>query len=262
MANIQVGKYLYNREEMPMLAKVLKVLASHKNGWPTIKIAETPEILALYGHDSGRALQRVNVALSNLRFRKVVSAVSQNSNDYWQIVAKDEAKEIVEKGLEIAKVIQAKCANVPEVKVISEDSEVSVKSNKTKKVSTMSNTPAKTAKLFLNPETNKVEPFGAGRPSKLKLAFACNAEGKYLNPQLAASFVQNGGKSDDKLTKDELVRLVAQLRAKNDELTAKVNDLTVENSAMRETLESMLPDEDSEDAETDEDSNSEDNEAE
>ena len=78
----------------------------------------------------------------------------------------------------------------------------------------------KAPRLFVNPETSKVEPFGAGRPSKAKLAFECNADGQYLNPQAALAFAQQGGKSEDKLTKAELLDLLRKVRAERDEAIA------------------------------------------
>ena len=72
------------------------------------------------------------------------------------------------------------------------------------------------SRLFKNPETSKVEPFGAGRPSKVKLAYECNAEGRLLNPAAAMAFAQQGGKSEDKLTKAELLDLLRKVRAERD----------------------------------------------
>lgn len=235
MANIQIGKYLYGRDEMPMAAKVLQVLSVHKAGWPAIKVAENPEILAIFGNDRSRTLQRVGVTLANLRFRKVISMVSQGGADLWKVDNQGEAAEIVKKGLEISGIIQAKCADVKETMVVSETSEVSNKANKVKNMSTVTKA-TKSPKLFLNPETNKVEPFGAGRPSKVKTACACNAEGKYLNPQLAAAFLQNGGKADEKLTKDELMSLVRQLRA-------EVAGLSADKEALEKALVKALTEE-------------------
>lgn len=232
MANVQIGKYLYNRDEMPMCARVLQVLSVHKAGWPAIKVAENAEILAIFGNDRSRTLQRVGVTLANLRFRKVVAMVSQGGADLWRVENQGEASEIMKKGLEIAEIIQAKCANVKETTVVSEAGEVSNSSKKVKNMSTVTKA-TKAPKLFLNPETNKVEPFGPGRPSKVKTACACNAEGKYLNPQLATAFLQNGGKADDKLTKDELVSLVKSLRA-------EVADLTAQKEALETALVKAL----------------------
>lgn len=252
MANVQIGKYLYGREEMPMAARILQVLSVHKAGWPAIKIAENAEILAIFGNDRPRTLQRVGVTLANLRFRKVISMVSQGGADLWKVDNQGDASEIMKKGLEIAAIIQTKCAEVKETMVVSETNDSSNKANKASKVKNMSTVTkaTKAPKLFLNPETNKVEPFGAGRPSKVKTACACDTEGKYLNPQLATAFLQNGGKADDKLTKDELVNLVKNLRA-------EVADLTAQKEALETALVKALSPEVTEGPDSEGDSESE-----
>ena len=255
MANVQIGKYLYGREEMPMAARILQVLSVHKAGWPAIKIAENAEILAIFGNDRPRTLQRVGVTLANLRFRKVISMVSQGGADLWKVDNQGDASEIMKKGLEISAIIQTKCAEVKETMVVSETNDGSNKANKANKVKNMSTVTkaTKAPKLFLNPETDKVEPFGAGRPSKVKTACACDAEGKYLNPQLATAFLQNGGKADDKLTKDELMNLVKNLRAEVADLTAQKNSLA---EALVKALSPEVPETNEETEET-EDSKSE-----
>jgi hypothetical protein len=250
MSNVQVGRYLYKREELPMCAKVLAVLASHKNGISVHKVTENAEILAVFGNDRPRTIQRVGLVLNNLRFRRVVSMTLVNGEEVWNTANVAEANEIIAKGKEIALIIKEKCANVKETTVVSETNEVSNSSKKVKNMTTVTKA-TKAPKLFLNPETNKVEPFGPGRPSKVKTACACNAEGKYLNPQLAAAFLQNGGKTDDKLTKDELVNLVRQLRA-------EVETLNGQKEALEKALVSALnPEPAQSDAETPEGTESE-----
>jgi hypothetical protein len=89
-----------------------------------------------------------------------------------------------------------------------------------------------------------VEAFGIGRPSKVKLAFECDATGKLLNPEAAAAITQNGGKSDDKLTKAELLKVVADLRS-------QVRDLTEQRDQLAEIVEASTGEADDADASDD-----------
>lgn len=227
MANIQVGKYLYNTIDLPFTAKVLNVINKRTAGASLVTIADQAEIKADFNGDAGRTQGKVKVALSNLRFRNVIQEVQNGKNTaYFKILNKDDALTLIAEG---AKIVNKMSQSVAEAANITEVS--AVKSNsKSKKVNTMSS--KKSPRLFLNPETSKVEPFGAGRPSKIKLAYECNAEGQYLNPANAMAFAENGGKAEDKLTKAELLDLLRKVRAERDAALAAVEALTAtEDSA-------------------------------
>lgn len=227
MANIQVGKYLYNTIDLPFTAKVLNVINKRSVGASLVTIADQPEIKADFNGDAGRAQGKVKVALSNLRFRNVIQEVQNGKNTaYFKIFNKDDALTLIAEG---AKIVNKMSQGVAEAANINTDS--AVKSNsKSKKVNTMSS--KKSPRLFLNPETSKVEPFGAGRPSKIKLAYECNTEGQFLNPANAMAFAENGGKTEDKLTKAELLDLLRKVRAERDAALAAVEALTAtEDSA-------------------------------
>ena len=227
MANIQVGKYLYNTIDLPFTAKVLNVINKRTAGASLVTIADQAEIKADFNGDAGRAQGKVKVALSNLRFRNVIQEVQNGKNTaYFKILNKDDALTLIAEG---AKIVNKMSQSVAEAANITEVS--AVKSNsKSKKVNTMSS--KKSPRLFLNPETSKVEPFGAGRPSKIKLAYECNTEGQYLNPANAMAFAENGGKAEDKLTKAELLDLLRKVRAERDAALAAVEALTAtEDSA-------------------------------
>lgn len=225
MANIQVGKYVYNSLDLPLTAKVLNVLQKRTAGVSAVAISELPEIKSDFNGDAGRAHSKVKTLLSNLRFRSVVSE-TQNGNNLalFRITNKDDALTLITEGAKIAeKTTQRTAEAATIVKETAGTKSVTANSN-TKKVNTMT-AAKKPAKLFLNPETNKIEPFGAGRPSKLKTACECNAEGKYLNPQAAAAFIENGGKDESKLTKSELLDMLRKVRAERDEALAAVEVL-------------------------------------
>jgi hypothetical protein len=220
MANIQVGKYLYNTLELPLVAKVLNVLNKRTAGASLVTIADQPEIKGDFNGDAGRAQGKVKVALSNLRFRNVVQEVQKDKNvAYFKILNKDEALTLIAEGAKMTNKIEQR--NAEAVQSVKNDSAVVSNNPKKEKVNTMATVKtAKAPRLFKNPETSKIEPFGAGRPSKLKLAYECNQEGVFLNAANAMAFAQQGGKSEDKLTKAELLDLLRKVRAERDEAIA------------------------------------------
>lgn len=223
MANIQVGKYLYNTIDLPFTAKVLNILNKRTAGASLVTIADQPEIKADFNGDAGRAQGKVKVALSNLRFRNVIQEVQKDKSvAYFKILNKDEALTLIS---EAGKIVNKFSQSVAEA---ASNTEVSAeKSNtKSKKVNTMSTVSKKAPRLFKNPESSKIEPFGAGRPSKLKLAYECNQEGVFLNPAAALAFAQQGGKAEDKMTKAELLDLLRKVRAERDAALAAVEALT------------------------------------
>jgi hypothetical protein len=219
MANIQVGKYLYNTIELPFTAKVLNVLNKRTAGASMVTIADQPEIKADFNGDAGRTQSKVKVALSNLRFRNVIQEVQKDKGiTYFKIMNKDEVLTLIAEG---AKIVEGMAART----VQAADDVKEVSNSKNEKVKKMATKNVKAPRMFLNPETNAVEVFGIGRPSKVKLAFECDAAGKLLNPEAASAMTANGGKSDDKLTKAELVKIVAELRGQVRELTEQRDQL-------------------------------------
>ena len=252
MANVQVGKYLYNTIDLPFTAKVLKVLNKRTNGASLVTIADQAEIKADFNGDAGRTQAKVKIALSNLRFRNVIQEVQKDKNAaYFKIMNKDEALTLIAEGAKIVEGMATRTVQVADdVKVVS--------NSKNKKVNTMATKNVKAPRMFLNPETNVAEVFGIGRPSKVKLAFECDAAGTLFYPEAAAAINANGGKSDDKLTKAELVKMVAELRAQvreiteqRDQLAEIVSGLTADDAEVSEDAEVSADDdaEVSEDAE-------------
>jgi hypothetical protein len=220
--NTQVGKYLYNNVDMPLYGKVLSFLNTRKDGASFITIAGQKEIISDFNGDVVRSQAKVKTVLSNLRFRSVVNEIQQQHGyTVFKIVNKDEALTLIAEAGKIVNKMTQRSADVATIKSDSADNEV-INTPKAKKVNTMATKTVskKAPRLFVNPETSKVEPFGAGRPSKAKLAFECNADGQYLNPQAALAFAQQGGKSEDKLTKAELLDLLRKVRAERDEAIA------------------------------------------
>ena len=252
MANIQVGKYLYNTIDLPFTAKVLKVLNKRTNGASLVTIVDQPEIKADFNGDAGRTQGKVKVALSNLRFRNVIQEVQNGKNTvYFKILNKDDALTLIAEGAKIVEGMATRTVQVADdVKVVS--------NSKNKKVNTMATKNVKAPRMFLNPETNVAEAFGIGRPSKVKLAFECDAAGKLLNPEAAAAINANGGKSDDKLTKAELVKMVAELRAQvreiteqRDQLAEIVGGLTADDAEVSEDAEVSADDDGDDDLDLD-----------
>lgn len=225
MANIQVGKYLYNTTELAFTAKVLNVLNKRVSGASFVTIANLSEIKSDFGGDSDRAQTKVKTTLRNLRMRNVIAEVQNGDRvSMFKILNKDEALTLIAEGAKIVEKLTQHVADAADITDVS-----AVKSNsKSKKVNVMSKSTkvAKSPRLFLNPESSKVEPFGAGRPSKLKIACEVNADGKYLNPQAAAAFLENGGKAEDKMTKAELLDMLRKVRAERDAAIAVVEALT------------------------------------
>jgi hypothetical protein len=220
--NTQIGKYLYSNTDLPLYGKVLSVINESKSGASFVTIAGKQEIVQEFNGDIVRTQGKVKTVLSNLRFRGVANEVNvSHGHNVWRIANKDDALTLIAEAGKIVNKMTQRATDVAAVKSDSVDNEVS-NTPKTKKVNTMATKTVskKAPRLFVNPETSKVEPFGAGRPSKAKLAFECNADGQYLNPQAAMQFAQQGGKSEDKLTKAELIDLLRKVRAERDEAIA------------------------------------------
>lgn len=242
--NTQIGKYLYSNTDIPMYANVLRFLNERQAGASFVTIAGRPELTKLFNGDIVRTQSKVKTLLSNLRFRSVIAETKDKNNiGIYKVVNKNDALTLIAEGDKLQDKMVQRAADV----VSNDDkAEIVTQTPKTKKVNTMATKTVskKAPRLFVNPETSKVEPFGAGRPSKLKLAYECNAEGKYLDPQAALAFAQNGGKSEDKLTKAELLDLLRKVRAERDEALAAVETLksviapTVEDSVDADADES------------------------
>lgn len=238
---IKIGDFLYSKSELPMYAKVLTVLTEKRNGASTLAVSKDARILKDFNKDEDRAKAKVEVAVSNLRNRGVVVPVQSKYGIVLKIANNDAALTLIAEGGKVVEGIAARTVQASDdVKVVS--------NSKTKKVNTMATKNVKTPRMFLNPETNAVEAFGIGRPSKVKLAFECDATGKLLNPEAAAAISANGGKSDDKLTKAELLKIVADLRS-------QVRDLTEQRDQLAEIVEASTGEADDVDAsESDDDS--------
>jgi hypothetical protein len=256
--NTQVGKYLYNNIDMPLYGKVLSFLNQRQAGASFVTIAGQPELTKMFNGDIVRTQTKVKTVLSNLRFRSVVNEVSvSHGYNIFKIANKDDALTLI---AEAGKIVDKMTQRAADVVSSNDKAEIVTQTNKTKKVNTMATKTVskKAPRLFINPETSKVEPFGAGRPSKLKLANECNAEGKFLDPNAALAFAQNGGKSEDKLTKAELLDLLRKVRAERDEALAAVETLksviapTVEDSIDADADESDDLDLDAEEVDSDE----------
>jgi len=233
---IKIGDFLYSKSELPMYAKVLTVISERKNGASALAVAKDARILKDFNKDEERAKVKVDVAVSNLRNRGVVVPVQSKYGMVLKIANNDAALTLIAEGGKVVEGIAARTVQAgDDVKVVS--------NSKTKKVNTMA-TKTKTPRTFINPETNAVEAFGIGRPSKVKLAFECDATGKLLNPEAAAAITQNGGKSDDKLTKAELLKVVADLRS-------QVRDLTEQRDQLAEIVEASTGEADDADASDD-----------
>lgn len=223
--NTQIGKYLYSNSDIPMYANVLRFLNERQAGASFVTISGRPELTALFGGDIVRTQTKVKTLLSNLRFRSVVvEAKDKNNIAMYKIANKNDALTLIAEGDKLQDKMVQRSADVANLEIVSVGDK---QTNKTKKVNTMAtkNVSKKAPRLFLNPETNAIEAFGVGRPSKLKLANECNADGKFLDPNAALAFAQAGGKSEDKLTKAELLDLLRKVRAERDEALAAVETL-------------------------------------
>lgn len=225
--NTKIGNFLYTNADLPFYSQVLSILNENPKGASFITVAGKPQIMSQFNNDVARSQQKVKSILSSLRMRSVIFETQQPGSSFsvYKIADKDVALTLISEGGKIVeRLVQrtADCANTEKVSAV-----VSNINTNTKKVNTMATKTAskKAPRLFINPETSKVEPFGAGRPSKAKLAFECNADGQYLNPQAALAFAQQGGKSEDKLTKAELLDLLRKARAERDEALAAVETL-------------------------------------
>lgn len=224
--NTKVGNWLYSNSDIPMYANVLRFLNTRKTGVSFITIAGQPEFMSAFGNDVVRTQGKVKVLLSNLRFRGVVSETQdKNRIVMYKIMNNDDALTLIAEGDKMQDKMVQRSADVANLEIVSVGNDK--QTNKTKKVNTMATKTVskKAPRLFLNPETNAIEAFGVGRPSKLKLANECNADGKFLDPNAALAFAQAGGKSEDKLTKAELLDLLRKVRAERDEALAAVETL-------------------------------------
>jgi len=223
MANVQIGKWLYNTMDIPFTAKVLGVMTKRKNGVAIPTIAEQKEIINDFNGDNFRAMNRVNNVLSTLKLRGVVNSLQKDDgNVVWKVIDNNCALTLITEGGKLTSSMTqrvAATANIQDKAAVSSDNNTKKKDTKTMTTKTATK---KAPRLFINPETNTVQPFGAGRPSKAKIALECNAEGKYLDAVAAAAFLQNGGKSEDKLTKTELLDLLRKVRAERDAALAAV----------------------------------------
>lgn len=233
---IKVGDFLYSKSELPMYAKVLTVLTEKRNGASTLAVAKDARILKDFNKDEERAKVKVEVAVSNLRNRGVVVPVQSKYGMVLRIANNDAALTLIAEGGKVVEGIAARTVQA------GDDTKVVSNSKKVNKMATKTKTP----RTFINPETNAVEAFGIGRPSKVKLAFECDATGKLLNPEAAAAIAANGGKSDDKLTKAELLKVVADLRS-------QVRDLTEQRDQLAEIVEASTGEADDVDASDDSD---------
>lgn len=233
---IKIGDFLYSKSELPMYAKVLTVISERKNGASALAVAKDARILKDFNKDEERAKVKVEVAVSNLRNRGVVVPVQSKYGMVLKIANNDAALTLIAEGGKVVEGIAARTVQA------GDDTKVVSNSKKVNKMATKTKTP----RTFINPETNAVEAFGIGRPSKVKLAFECDATGKLLNPEAAAAITANGGKSDDKLTKAELLKVVADLRA-------QVRDLTEQRDQLAEIVEASTGEADDVDASDDSD---------
>ena len=232
--NTQVGKYVYSNMDLPMYGKILSFLESRKEGASFVTISGQKEMVSDFNGDIVRTQGKVKTALSNLRFRSVINEVAvSHGYTVWKIANKDDALTLI---AEAGKIMNKIEKNTEVSQSVTNDSVVVSTNSKKEKVITMATVKtAKAPRLFKNPETSKIEPFGAGRPSKVKLAYECNQEGVFLNPANAMAFAQQGGKADDKLTKSELLDLVRKVRAERDEAIAARDQLAEILGGMNKT---------------------------
>jgi len=222
--NIQIGKYVYSNMDLPMYGKILSFLESRKEGASFVTISGQKELVSDFNGDIIRTQGKVKTALSNLRFRSVINEVAvSHGYTVWKIANKDDALTLI---AEAGKIMNKIEKNTEVSQSVKNDSVVGSSNSKKEKVITMATVKtAKAPRLFKNPETNKIEAFGAGRPSKVKLAYECNQEGVFLNAANAMAFAQQGGKAEDKMTKTELLDLLRKVRAERDEAIAARDQL-------------------------------------
>lgn len=222
--NIQIGKYVYSNMDLPMYGKILSFLESRKEGASFVTISGQKEMISDFNGDIIRTQSKVKTALSNLRFRSVINEVAvSHGYTVWKIANKDDALTLIAEAGKIMNKIEKKTEVSQSV---TNDSVVVSTNSKKEKVITMATVKtAKAPRLFKNPETNKIEAFGAGRPSKVKLAYECNQEGVFLNAANAMAFAQQGGKAEDKMTKAELLDLLRKVRVERDEAIAARDQL-------------------------------------
>ena len=216
--NVQAGKYLYNKMDLPLIGKILNALTKHDNGVTFSKLAMTPEIMKDFQNDFDRSQTKVKASLSGLRFRSVVSEIKGLDHSVtYRILDKNSANELIKASDEYVNLIQQKSSDVAESVVEVEVSKpVSKTANILKDKKKMSTKVVKLSRLFMNMETNKVQEFGLGRPSKEKLACECDKEGKLLNPlafaEVAKGFVKTvKDNSIDKMLKPDLIVKVKAL---------------------------------------------------
>ena len=223
--NTQVGKYVYSNMDLPMYGKILSFLESRKEGASFVTISGQKEMVSDFNGDIVRTQGKVKTALSNLRFRSVIQEVAvSHGYTVWKIANKDDALTLIAEAAKITGKIEQR--NAEAVQLVTNDSALVSNNPKKEKVITMATVKtAKAPRLFKNPETNKIEAFGAGRPSKVKLAYECNQEGVFLNAANAMAFSQQGGKAEDKLTKTELLDLLRKVRVERDEAIAARDQL-------------------------------------
>lgn len=256
MANVKIGEYLYNALDLPFTGKVLKLLSKRKSGASALWLAEQPEIKQEFGDDEGRAQAKVRVSLRNLESRKVVQEVQSKFSSLYKISSTDLANQVIS---EAAKIVERYSQVADNASVNVKSASVSKSSNSKEKVMSK----VKAVRLFKNPETSKIEPFGVGRPSALKIAYECNSEGNFLDAAKALAFASvSGVKSEDKMTKDELRKVIADLRGQLSDAKEEIEALrqvvanTAEGSDSFEDCEDC--EDESEAVDSDEDSTSED----
>lgn len=247
MSNTKVGNFLYSRNDLPMYAKTLKSIGRSDGGVSLVQIAKSPEILKDFNNDEMRARTKAGVIVANLRMRRVIAEFRASGGEtIYRIINKAEALELIKNASEVQSKVAELTVSSQSVKV-TENKAVSAKTEK-KAMATKD----KVVKMFKNPQTGEIMPFGVGRPSAVKIAFECNSEGLLKYPAKAAAFIQNGEKDDSKLSKSELLDLVRLLRAQNDALTSMVKSLTEVDSV--EDSEGSDESDESEDADEDDDS--------
>lgn len=226
-----VGRYLYNRSEMPSYGRVMQVMLDAKGKGLTIKqIAKDEQISRFYGQDPVRVEGKVAVTLRVLSFRSVVK---DNGDKLFTIANVDDAKGIIAVGNEFTKGLEEKAASLEQFKG-SASVIVNNKVNGEKKMATTKK--VKVSRMYLNAETNEVCEFGPGRPSKAKLASECDLEGKLKDPAAFAALATVKVDADaefKKLSKAEIVEMVKSLRSQ----VAQLTDMIAVNGDESEVLD-------------------------
>lgn len=242
--NVQIGKYLYNRQEMGNYGKLLGFLTNAKNGAHLKRIVANDEIVKAFGGDESRAQVRVSTMLRTLKMRNIVADIERADGVVFKIANEKDAAEIIQFVSDNENSLVQRTAEAAKVTKDSADVSETNNTNVSKEKKKMS-TKTKTVRMFRDPTDNTVKPFGIGRPSKAKMACEVAADGKYLDPQAAAAFLANGAKADDKLTKTELLKIVAELRAENELLRSQGEQLAaivagLEGSPVTETVDETV----------------------